>query len=65
MKFKSLKISGSKNLGFGVLFRGLEDSVDEPIIFDFDSESKMLLPSEECFVIFGENFHFSSYASVC
>lgn len=58
IKFRPPKIFGSKNLGFGVMFRGLEDSVDEPIKFDFGSESEMLIPSEECVVDFGENFHF-------
>lgn len=65
IKFRFPKIFGSKNLGFGVLFGGLEDSVDEPVIFDFGSESEMLLPSEEFFVVFGENFHFFTYASIC
>lgn len=64
IKFGPPKIFGSKNVTFGVLFRELEDSIDDPIILDFGSESE-ILQSKECFVGFGENFHFFTYASVC
>lgn len=65
IKFRPPKIFGSKNLAFGVLFRGLEVYIDKPIISDFGSESEMPLPSEECFVLFGKNFHFFTNASIC